>query len=389
MGNGGSGDNDGVRVIHVVPSISEEASGPSYSVVRLCEALIAEGEEVSLAALDWAPMPSPPSFLETFPLGWGPRRLGRSPAMARLLAARAKSGAVDLIHNHSLWMMPNVYSGMVARRRDVPFVVSPRGTLSEWAIQSGSALKRVFWSLLQRPALAATTCFHATAESEYQDIRRMGYRNPVAIIPNGVDIPLLPPKNHRPSRTLLFLGRIHPVKGLDILLRAWRVVQDRFPDWNLRIAGPDSRGHLPRMRRLTRELGLVRTEFCGALMGERKWQAYRDADLFVLPTYSENFGMAVAEALAAGTPAIVTKGAPWGGLETQRAGWWIEIGVDALAACLGDALPTSPARLAEMGRAGREWMLRDYSWERIGRQLSGVYRWLLEGGEPPRPVRLY
>jgi glycosyltransferase involved in cell wall biosynthesis len=98
--------------------------------------------------------------------------------------------------------------------------------------------------------------------------------------------------------------------------------------------------------------------------------------------------MTVAEALAAGTPAIVTKGAPWGGLEKQGAGWWIDIGVDPLVACLEQALATPPTHLAEMGRAGREWMLQDYSWERIGAQFSVVYRWLLEGGEPPPWVRL-
>ena len=121
---------------------------------------------------------------------------GNGAASIRALAPRCPIGyrasEVTLskdIHNHRLWMMPNVYPGLVARKHNVPLVISPRGTLSEWAFQHGSVVKRLFWPLVQKPALTATSCFHATAESEYKDIRRMGFRQPVAIIPNGIDIP--------------------------------------------------------------------------------------------------------------------------------------------------------------------------------------------------------
>jgi glycosyltransferase involved in cell wall biosynthesis len=183
-----------MRVIQVVPAIAEEASGPSYSVVRLCESLIDQGQEVTLAALDWAPMPSPQPFLKTFPLGWGPRRLGRSPTMRRWLEEQVRSNSVDLLHNHGMWMMNAVYPGRAARNGNINLVVSPRGAFSAWAMQYGSIMKNSFWSFLQRPALENAACFHATAVSEYEDIRRMGFRQPVAIIPNGIDIPDLPPK---------------------------------------------------------------------------------------------------------------------------------------------------------------------------------------------------
>jgi len=372
-----------MRVINVVPSISEEATGPAYSVVRLCESLILEGLELTLATLDLSPMVSPPSFLQTFPVKWGPRRLGNSPAMHRWLSSQASAGKCDILHNHSLWMMPNVYPGQVSRRHGLPLVVSPRGTMSAWAMRGGSSIKKLFWPLLQRPALAATTCFHATAESEYEDIRRLGYRQPVAIIPNGIDILDLPAKQCSASRTLLFLGRVHSKKGLDMLLPAWSALQSRFPDWRLQIVGPDNGGHLAQMQRLSSELHLQRIEFSGALFGEKKHLAYRQADLFVLPTYSENFGMSVAEALAAGTPAIVTKGAPWEGLKKNGAGWWIDIGVDSLIACLEDALSHSPDQLNEMGQRGRNWMDADYSWKQIGQQMAESYQWVVYGGHKP------
>lgn len=378
-----------MRIIQVVPSISQEASGPSYTVVRLCQSLIDMGEDVRLAALDWAPMPIVPSYLKTFPLGFSPRRLGSSPRMRRWLEQEATSGRVDVLHSNSLWMMPNVYPGRACRRnRDCRLVVSPHGTLSEWALGTNRLQKGTFWRLLQEPTLRMATCFHATAESEYDDIRRLGFTQPVCVLPNGVDVPSLSVTPTVARRQLLFLGRIHPKKGVDLLLRAWAAVESRFRDWDLHIVGPDNRGYLAEMEALATKLRLERVVFRGTLYGDEKLAAYRAARLFVLPTHSENFGMTVAEALAAGTPAIVTIGAPWGGLEREGAGWWIEIGVDPLVASLEQALATPPARLAEMGMAGRQWMIRDYSWGRIAEQFSKTYRWLLEGGQTPTWVNV-
>jgi glycosyltransferase involved in cell wall biosynthesis len=376
-----------MRVIHAVPAIAEEASGPSYSVVRLCESLIAQGQNVALAALDWAPMPSPPPFLRTFPLGWGPRRLGRSPTMKRWLDRQVATESIDVLHNHGMWQMNAVYPAWAAKKGNINLVVSPRGAFSPWAMHSGTFLKRAFWPLLQSPALAATTCFHATAESEYVDIRRLGFRQPVAIIPNGIDIPNPRPKVPGDSRTLLFLGRIHPVKGLDVLLPAWRAVQDRFPEWRLVIAGNDDgyygkSGYLDELHILVQKLGVKRIEFRGELRGAIKLKAYQDADLFVLPSYSENFGVTVAEALAAGTPAVVTKGAPWSGLVKQGGGWWIDMGIEPLVACLEDALPRSAPELDVMGIRGRCWMESEFSWACIGARMAETYRWLLNGTTP-------
>lgn len=377
-----------IHAVHVVPSIAEEASGPSYSVVRLCQALIDAGDAIQLAALDWAPLVSKPPFLHVFPLGRGPRRLGFSPRMRRWLCAAALSGKVDIIHNHSLWMMPNVYGGWATRRTGCQLVVSPRGTLSAWARGRSARVKRVFWSLLQGPALRQAACFHATAEREFEDIRRAGFCQPVCIIPNGVDVSAFKAKSSGGRRQLLFLGRIHPVKGVDLLLHAWHAVSQRFPDWDLRIAGPDNLGYLPRMKAVAAELKLQRIEFCGPLYGEAKLRAYSESELFVLPTHSENFGMTVAEALATGTPAVVTRGAPWAGLKEHRAGWWIEIGVDPLVACLEDALSEPRDELAARGVRGREWMRQEFSWERVGAMMDQTYRWLVSGGSAPAWVRL-
>lgn len=379
------------RVTELVPTISNEASGPSYSVVSLCRALARSDLEITLAVLARDGSAQPPDLVQTFPRARFPWKLGRSPQMRRWLRTQVASGATDLIHTHGLWMMPNIYPGWATRGTGVPLVVSPRGTLSPWALNHSRWVKRVLWTTLQADAIRHAACFHATAESELEDIRRLGFRQPVCIIPNGIDIPPeVPPlgANEPSSRRVLFLGRVHPKKGVDTLLQAWSRLQPRFPDWSLDIVGPDNIGHMDKMKQLSLDLGLQRVTFHGPLYGPKKLEAYRQADLYVLPTHSENFGLTVAEALAAGTPAVVTKGAPWSGLEHNEAGWWIDDNLEALVATLGTALSCSPHRLRDMGRNGRQWMMEDFSWDRIGRMMSITYQWIRHRGALPEWVHI-
>ncbi len=377
-----------ITSIHIVPAISNESSGPSYSVTNLCQALINQGIDITLAALDWEHLDNPPAFLRTFNIGIAPRKLGSSPDMKRWLDAQVKSKNIDVIHSHGMWQMNALYAGWVTKNSNIEFVVSPRGAFSKWAMHNGSWSKKLFWPLLQKPAFKKVACFHATAYEEYQDIRRMGFKQPVAIIPNGIDIPIVENKKSTATiRTLLFLGRIHPVKGVDLLLRAWGCVQDDMPDWRLLIVGSDdgyhqASGYLEKMRTLSNQIGLERVEFAGKLEGADKWSAYKKSDLYVLPSHSENFGMTVAEALISETPAIVARGAPWGGLVEKNAGWWIDNGETPLVECLREALLLPPEKLHAMGKHGRQWMEAEFTWPHIGWKMSETYRWLLDRSSP-------
>jgi glycosyltransferase involved in cell wall biosynthesis len=372
-----------MNVIHVVPAVTEEASGPSYAVPRLCESLCRQGAVVTLAALDWTPGAGYRPYMETFPLGWGPRALGRSPRMNRWLHERVSTGTIGIVHNHGMWQMNSLYPAWATRQGKAKYVVSPHGALSKWAMKSGSRAKLAFWPMLQRPALTHVACFHATSESEYDDIRRLGFRQPVAIVPIGIDMPEISKKADPAARekTLLFLGRLHKKKGLDLLLKAWAQLETAFPEWRLVIAGSDSgfhtsTGYLESLKGMVRELELARVSFVGALYGEEKWDAYRRASLFVLPTHSENFALTVAESLSVGTPAVVSRGAPWSGLADHHAGWWVDNSVDGLLPALVDGMSMQKSELDAMGRRGREWMARDYSWDGVGGQMMDVYRWL-------------
>lgn len=376
-----------LQVVHVVHAMGQQTIGLSYPVLYLCLDLLSGKDDVRLLTADYDWLRPADWFVEVCrSLPAFRRRLGISPEMHRELAIAAAHA--DIIHTHSLWRMANVYPGWVTRGRKCRLVVSPHGTLAPEALKYSALAKRAFWSFVQGPAVRHASCFHATAESEYEDIRSAGLRShPVCIIPLGVEVPELKSRPQTDRRTLLFLGRIHHKKGVDILLEAWRVVSHRFPEWDLRIAGPDD-GCLSRMQTLAKKLNLKRVEFCEPLYGEAKLDAYREADLFVLPTRSENFGSTVAEALAAGTPVVVTKKAPWPDLETYKAGWWIEIGLDPLVGCLEEAMKEPAASLAERGARGREWMMREHSWARVGKMMRQAYRWLVYGGETPGFIKL-
>ncbi|ESZ10246.1 hypothetical protein X737_31905 [Mesorhizobium sp. L48C026A00] len=187
---------------------------------------------------------------------------------------------------------------------------------------------------------------------------------------------------------MLFLGRIHPVKGVDNLLRAWVAVQQKFPQWHLLIVGPGDADYLREMLSLATALGAARTNFHGPLYGADKIAAFRAADLFVLPTYSENFGIAVAEALAAECPVITTKGAPWSGLISRQAGWWIDIGVAPLVSAFEQAMSQTPETLRAMGAAGRVWMQDEFSWQNIGSRMVATYSWVQNGGPIPPWIRI-
>ncbi len=376
-----------MNLLHVVPHIDREASGPGYSVPMLCDALGQRGHKVVLATLARGAGGRSGAFEHrAFPPSLGPARLGASRAMRRGLAQAARRA--DIVHSHGLWMMPNIYPAWAAAAAGRPLVLSPRGTLSPVARARSRGRKALVWWMGQRRALLQAACLHATSEQEYADIRACGLAIPVAVIPNGVDLPPpRPPRAPSNSRRLLYLGRIHPIKGLPDLLRAWAPLSARHPDWELRLVGPDSDGHLADLRRLAQELALPRIVFAPAAYGEAKTAEYRAADAYVLPSHSENFAMSVAEALAHGLPVVATTGTPWAALAAKNAGRWTPATPAGLERALDELMSLQAGALSGMGERGRAWMGQDFSWGRVGAQMEAVYRWLRDGGDLPPCMR--
>jgi glycosyltransferase involved in cell wall biosynthesis len=224
---------------------------------------------------------------------------------------------------------------------------------------------------------------------ELADIRVYGLTQPVALLPNGIDVQPMDRLHSGPRRrTILSLGRIHPKKGLVTLIESWASLEADFPDWDLRIVGPDERGHKAELRDHCRRIGLKRVRIEEPVFGEEKTRLMSSVSLFALPTRSENFAMTVAESLAAGTPVISSKGAPWHGLETNRCGWWVDHGAASFSAALRRAMSLPEAELQAMGLRGREWMERDFSWNRIAAAMLEAYDWGLNGGPIPAHVHV-
>jgi len=378
------------RISQVVTSVEAQASGPSYTVPRLSTALADLGHSVHLLTL------GPPSTQQTGSLLHTRYRqdfldwplLGRL-CFSHELDRALTSESFDFFHTHGLWLMPNVYPAWAARAQGRPFLLSPRGMLGKDALQFSRYVKKLFWLLSQSRATISATCLHATSDQEYEDVRAYGLTQPVAVIPNGVDLPALAAE--RPfsaTPTVLSLGRIHPKKGLDRLIRAWKNVEADFPLWCLEIIGPSEINHAEQLTRLALELDLKRVVISGPVFGEEKKRRLEEAEVFVLSTLNENFAMTVAESLALETPVISTKGAPWSGLETNGCGWWIDHGVEPLSRALREAMSLRAERRRAMGARGREWMARDFGWSAIALQMTQTYEWLYEGGEPPAFVRL-
>lgn len=373
-----------MRAVHVVPSITDPVSGPAYSVPALCESLAQLPVEVTLHVLAPGPDTIPPDKLRIYPAWPILKRLGISPAMRRGLREAAKNA--DILHSHSLWMMPNLYPAAAVLGTNCRLVVSPRGTLQDAAWNRSRFRKRIMWALGQKKVLTSAACLVATGAGELAGIRARGLTQPVALIPNGIAVP--PPPAHaraeNGTRRLLFLGRIHPIKGLENLLQAWSRIERDFGAWELCFTGTDEAGYVDTLRTQAKALKITRFDVHRPVFGEDKGRMLRDADLLILPSFSENFGVVVAEALAHGVPVIASKSTPWQGLTNHGCGWWTENTPDALEACLREALALPREALRQMGASGRQWMLDEFSWPRIGRMTLDTYSWLL--GNAPKPA---
>lgn len=364
-----------LSVLHTIATLDSETGGPASSVAQLSMSLSAAGVQ----SVVWiAVPPSKKRSADLASAGVEVRTGSLENALNSLKEPR-------LIHDHGIWLWSNHRVARLAIAHRIPRVVSPHGMLEPWSLSHRRWKKRLAWALYQHRDLAHASALHATAPAEAEQFRKLGLRPPVFIAPNGVALPAEMPArdaDHGGPRTALFLSRIHPKKGLPTLVEAWQRV--RPAGWRMVVVGPDEGNHRAAVQEQVRQAGLTdEWDFRDHIDGAAKWQLLVNADLFVLPTYSENFGIAVAEALAAGTPVITTTGAPWEGLVRNQCGWWVEPRLEAITDALSAACSMSSADLAAMGQRGRQWATTDFNWSSIAQQMIGAYEWVLNGGPAP------
>lgn len=391
-----------MHIAHVQGTFSPEHGGPTHSLTNYCLGQVRRGHRVSVWALEGFPHTSNakrlPAPIEShvFRVGF-PVPLGRSGAMRRSLSAFP---APDVFHLHGAWLRAMHYAAGVARHRRVPYLVEMMGMYEPYGLALKPWRKRVarFW--FQDRILREAACLHVSSLQEAENIRALGFKPPIAIIPVGVNLdsilsaqkaaPVAAPwKQLDGCPFVLFLSRIHEKKGIELLLQAWAAVQGRQgagkgAGWVLVIAGTGDPAYVARCRAMADELGVANScLWPGSLTELEKTWSYSNAGLFVLPSYSENYGNVVAEALAYGTPVITTTGTPWKTLGARNCGWTIEPDREALTKALLEALNLGFANLRSLGRYGVDWCRSEFTLELVNRDIELVYDYVRGGSKPP------
>ncbi len=318
-----------------------------------------------------------------------PRSFGYSLSLLRAVLA----DNAEIAHCHGIWMFPSVANLIWARSKKKPYVVSTHGMLDSWAVRYRRRKKVIAGLLYENDHLRKSACISASNLEEARAIRECKLSNPICIIPNGVDLPGLPGKaaQQAEKRMLLYLGRIHPKKGLDKLLLAWKQLQcgnrQLVQNWKLTIVGWDQLGYEAQLKRLARELDVSDSvSFLGPRFGQDKADSYRGADAFILPSLSEGLPMAVLEAWAYGLPVIMTPQCNLPeGFECDAA-VRIEPHVSSIGSGLATLLSMSDAERGVMGLNGRNLVSERFSWKKIGLEMRSAYEWVLGGGPPPSCV---
>lgn len=381
----------------LMASVSREAGGLFPAVSGLCRSLIGADSEVAVFgpkdewtaedADEWGTV-----SVSAQPV-FGPRAFG----FQRELMARLRAFAPDLLHVHGLWMYPSL-AAVRWSSGSRPYMVSPHGMLDPWAVRHAAWKKRLATLLYEDAHLRRATCLHALCDSERDAIRAYGLKNPVCVIPNGVDLPAAP-SGIRPAwedtlppgaKVLLYLGRIHPKKGLVELLHGWnKAIQKKaLPgEWFLAIAGWDQNGHEAQLRTLARELGILdRIRFVGPQFDDAKQASYERAQAFVLPSHSEGLPMTVLEAWSHALPVLMTPQCNLPiGFERGAA---LKTTTDPaeIARCLGELGSLSEDERQSMGARGKDLAVNHFSWSVVSRRMREVYEWALGGCERPSSV---
>ena len=378
-----------MRVLHVSSYFPPALhyGGPPASILGLCQGLQRAGvdvEVITTTANGSTPLPPSPAAGDRYdgvPVRYVdaafPRRFFGARVRGPLTQALRRA---DVCHIHGVWNVSEWWASRLARAAGVPYVISPRGMLQPQAMRRHRLQKAAAFALLERRNLSNAALLHATSGQEGDAIGALGFGVPIAVVPNGVDLRAaqdasrgyrarlgIPPD----AFVVLFLGRMHHIKRLDLLADAFAATRTTHPAAHLVLAGPDEHGLLPDLlRRFSAGPACVHAP--GAVHGADKWALIKDADVMVQCSDSESFGLAVVESLAAGVPVIATRTCPWPEIEPAGCGFWVAQTAPAMAAALR-TLADDPSRRRVMGERAAVFARERYSWDAIAPRMAGLY----------------
>ena len=386
-----------MKVLHVVPGIGSVYGGSSLAVLKLAEWQARQGLQIDLVTTNMnssqqleVPLQNwveDKGFrIQYFPC-WYLKDYKISPSMSRWLAHHVRD--YDIVNTHAIFSYANLPAYQACQRDDIPYVIHPHGMLETWALGYKSWKKQPYYNSIEKPALERASAIRVLAIPEAESLQKLGIKTSLALIPNGISIEAFATSTNTTifyqafpataGKTLiLFLGRIDPKKGLDLLATAFAKIHQEFPQTHLVIAGPDNIGHLPTVKQyFTAAECLDAVTFTGMIEGDLKAAALATADIYVAPSYSEGFSMSVLEGMVSGLPCVITTGCNFPEAAAAKVAHVVEINADAIANALCHCLQ-DPEDAKLMGNLARQFVLDHYTWDKIVTELTCLYQDILK-----------
>ena len=362
-----------MKIIHYIPSIDRSSGGTTEYVRLLAEKLGGQSELHVVTHISQHPAEMGQCLVLYF-------RKNIFGAMKREWMELLNKVHPDIVHVHGCWTPQCAWVQKWSQAKGYKVILTPHGMLEPWIMNRNYWIKKLpALMLYQKKAICKANYIHATAEREKVNLLKLGYNDKIRVIPNAVDVESIKIKESwQRTKTILFLSRIHEKKGLNFLIKAASILKKELDGYQIVIAGEGDASYIETLKQMVLQAEVQNiVSFAGGVYEEEKWKLFRKADVFVLPTFSENFGIAVAEALASGTPVITTKGTPWADLVNYDCGWHTEIGTLPTVNALKEFLQLDEKALESMGRNGRRLIEEKYSTKAMADEMMELYRGLL------------